>query len=177
MNNILIRSVIILVVTAAAAAVANLINPNAIEWVGHWPDPTESDTIWLSPSYMPEEDPSTIALGTAFERFLSEEYVFVDAREPEDYELGHIKGAISLPFDSFDDYWEQAQPQMPVDTPVVIYCSGSECESSLNLARYMVEELGYQREKVELFFGGWRAWYNNRLPIDGDYGTDDDAFE
>jgi len=175
MNGLLTRSIIILVIAAVVAGLVNLVNPNAIAWVGHWPDPTESDTVWLSPSYVPEEDPPTLALGAAFDRYLSPDYIFVDAREPEAYEEGHIKGAISLPFDWFDDYWAEAQPLLPPDAKLVVYCSGSECESSLNLARLLVEEFGYTH--VEIFFGGWRAWYNSRLPIDGDYGTDDDAIE
>lgn len=167
MNHTIIRAILTIIIAAAVAAVANLVSPNRIEWTGYWPNVFDSDSVWLSPSYE-EGDPPAIHLGLAYDRFLSKRYLFVDAREPEEYETGHIEGAISLPFDSFDDYWPEVQPLMPVDKPLVIYCSGSECESSLNLARLLVEEFGYA--EVEIFFGGWRAWYNNRLPLEGEHG-------
>jgi len=47
------------------------------------------------------------------------------------------------------------------------------------LARLLVEDYGY--ENVEIYFGGWHCWYNNRLPIDGEKGyegmiEDDDEY-
>jgi rhodanese-related sulfurtransferase len=168
-NHILQRSIIIVLIAVVLAVTANLVNPHRIPWVQYWPDPSESDTVWLSPSYVKGEDPPAIPLGLAVDRYYSD-YLFVDAREAEEYETGHIEGAILLPFDYFDEYWPEVEPLMPVDTPIVVYCSGSECESSLNLARVLVEDFGYQT--VEIFFGGWRSWYNNRLPIEGERGYD-----
>jgi rhodanese-related sulfurtransferase len=165
MNHILIRSLIILLVSALVAIVANLVNPNGVDWVGYWPNVSDSDTIWLSPSYDSELDPPAIHLALAYDHFLSRRFLFVDAREPEEYEDGHIRGAINLPFDSFDDHWPDVEPLMPADTPIVVYCSGTECESSLHLARLLEEEFGY--EHVEIFFGGWRGWFNERLPMEG----------
>ncbi|MCK4857956.1 MAG: rhodanese-like domain-containing protein [candidate division Zixibacteria bacterium] len=169
MNNIFLRGLTTIIIATIVGTIANLASPNRIEWFGFWPNVLDSDSVWLSPSYE-EGDPPAIHLGAAFDRYLSRSYLFVDSREPEEYETWHIVGAISLPFDDIDEYWPQVEPLMPVDTPIVIYCSGSECESSLYLARYMVEDLGYQN--VEIFFGGWRAWYNERLPIEGKYGYD-----
>lgn len=164
-NHIILRALIIILLAAVVALAWNAVSPNRIEWVGFWPNVFESDSVWLSPSYEEGVDAPAIALNYAFERYLSKSFLFVDAREPEEYHDGHIKGAINLPFDEVDEYLPQVEPLMPLDTSIVVYCSGSECESSLFLARYMREDLGYQN--VEIFFGGWRAWYNERLPIEG----------
>ena len=85
------------------------------------------------------------------------------------YDLFMIRlSSINLPFDSFDDYWEEVQALMPTDALIITYCSGSECEASLHLARLLVEDYGYTN--VEIYFGGWQCWYNNRLPIEGEKG-------
>lgn len=164
-NNILLRALMIVIAAAVIGAIANTVSSTGIPWVGYWPNVFDSDSVWLSPSYEEGVDAPAINLAVAFEHFLSRDFLFVDARSPEDFEDGHIRGAINLPFEEVDDYWPQMQPLMPLDTSIVVYCSGSECDESLFLARYMLQDLGFTN--VEVFFGGWRQWYNERLPIEG----------
>jgi len=121
------RIVIIILITLLIGAVNNLINPNKIDWVGYWPDVSGCDSAWFSPSYEQDLDPPVINLGEAFGRYATDNYLFIDAREVEDYQVGHIKGSINLPFDYFDDYWEEVQALMPKDALIITYCSGSEC--------------------------------------------------
>ena len=45
---------------------------------------------------------------------------FLDAREPAEYEVSHIKGALNVGFNHFD---LQSVAHIPKDTPVIIYCS------------------------------------------------------
>jgi rhodanese-related sulfurtransferase len=161
---------LLIVLIAALLAIANnLVNPNRVAWVGYWPNVNSSDSVWISPSHE-EGDPQHIRLAEAFDRFNSEQYLFVDAREPDEYAEGHVKGAINLPFDSFDDYWSKVEPQLPRESKIVTYCSGSECESSLFLARLLIKDYGYK--DVEIFFGGWSAWNKHRLPIEGNYADE-----
>lgn len=167
MNKTLLRIVIICLVSVLLAAGNNLINPNKIPWVGNWPSAFDNtDSVWLSPSYE-KGDPPTLRLSEAFDRFASGTYLFVDAREPEEYQTGHIKNAINLPFDTFDDHWPQIEPLLPKDAKIVTYCSGTECDASLLLARLLTQRYGYKT--VEIFFGGWPAWSKKQLPIDGKY--------
>ena len=58
--------------------------------------------------------------------------VFVDAREPEYYQEGHIKGAWNIPF--FLELVFKVDSLQGKDAPMVIYCSGDECGSSEDLA-------------------------------------------
>lgn len=167
MSQTLTRIIIILSVSALLAVGNNLINPNRVPWVGNWPSGfNDTDSIWLSPSYE-EGDPPALPLSQAVDRYFAGTHVFVDAREPEEFEEGHIKGAINLPFDTFDDHWSQVEPLLPKDAKIVTYCSGTECDASLLLARLLVQRYGYQN--VEIFFAGWPAWVRTRLPIDGKY--------
>ena len=36
--------------------------------------------------------------------FDSGEAIFIDARDPEDYEAGHIQNSINIPYDYYEDY-------------------------------------------------------------------------
>jgi rhodanese-related sulfurtransferase len=89
--------------------------------------------------------------------------IFVDARYPADYELGHIKGAVLLPFEQFDDYWSAVEERLPRDREIVTYCGGSDCELSLFLAR-LLRQKGYNR--VSIFFGGAQKWQEQGMPME-----------
>ena len=89
--------------------------------------------------------------------------MFIDAREPEDYETGHIRGAVNLPYDYMEDYWDKVLKDVPLNKEIVVYCSGNECESSLFLGREMAYK-GYK--DVFIFYGGWREWVEAKLPVD-----------
>jgi len=165
------RALIIIILAVILAGLNNLVNPNKIDWVGYWPNVTDSDTTWFSPSYE-EGDPPTLLLQQALDRYIDGSYVFLDAREPIEYQEGHIKGAINLSYDYFDEQWDSVKTLIPKDTTIVTYCSGSECEASLYLARLLVEDYGFTH--VEIFFGGWRLWDKHKLPIEGHYGSGDE---
>ena len=87
--------------------------------------------------------------------------VFVDAREPEYYEEGHIKGAWNFPF--FLELVFKLDSLQGKDAPLVIYCSGDECGSSEDLA-YELQAEGFSNLLV--FKGGWTAWNSSRHPIE-----------
>ncbi len=87
--------------------------------------------------------------------------IFVDARPPEAYRSGHIPGALNLPYNAVDQNLE-VLVQIPVDTPVIVYCGGAECEASLHLMRNL-KQMGYRH--VLVFFGGWKEWENAGYPV------------
>ncbi len=163
----IVRIFIICCAAAVLAVANNFVNPNKVPWVGNWPTFSDGeDTVWTLPSY-DKGDPPTLRPQDAFDRFVSKNYIFVDAREPEEYQIGHIKDAINLPFETFDDHWPAVEPLLPKDAKIVTYCSGSECDASLLLARLLTQKYGYKN--VEIFFGGWQIWDKRKLPIDGKY--------
>ena len=87
--------------------------------------------------------------------------VFVDAREPEYYQEGHIKGAWNIPF--FLELVFKLDSLQGKDAPMVIYCSGEECGSSEDLA-YELQAEGFSNLLV--FKGGWTAWNGRGHPIE-----------
>jgi len=154
------QPLILLILSVVIALLANTISSNRIPFVGNWPSVSGSDTIVIPPS-AEEGDPAFISLDEAATKFQSRNTLFIDAREPEDYEFGHIKGAINLPYDYLEDYWDDIIKDISPDREIVVYCSGSECESSLFLGREL-SETGYNH--VYIFYGGWREWERSGLP-------------
>jgi rhodanese-related sulfurtransferase len=83
--------------------------------------------------------------------------VVVDVREAEDYEKGHIPGAINLPHDK----WNTAQG-LKKDTLNVLYCYSHVCHLAATAA---VEFAGKGFPVMEMD-GGFDAWKENELEIE-----------
>lgn len=85
--------------------------------------------------------------------------LFIDARRTQDYEEGHIRGAISIP------YWEEEvalermqklREETPPDHPIVLYCSrATDCEDSQELAAQLYN-MGFRHLMV--YSGGFPEW-------------------
>lgn len=88
--------------------------------------------------------------------------VILDARSVEEYEEGHIPGAINLPYDLLTEYLGVLGEVVTPDQPVLCYCRGPECDLSHSLAT----ELGLMGfEQVTVFTEGWLAWEAAGHPV------------
>ena len=87
--------------------------------------------------------------------------VFIDARDPEDYESGHIQNAINIPYDYYEDY-EDVINGLDDAGIYIIYCSGEECSLSIDLADYLYTEKLI--DKLLIFEGGWPQWQDAGYP-------------
>jgi len=94
--------------------------------------------------------------------------VFVDARPREEYEAGHIPGAVSLPYEEAGFDPERLERFDPGGKPVIVYCGGGACELSTNLALRLVEA---GKKKILVFVGGWTAWQAEGYPVESGPGT------
>jgi rhodanese-related sulfurtransferase len=63
--------------------------------------------------------------------------IIIDVREPFEYKMGHVKGAINLPPAQLMAGAEKLR-DIPKDTELVLYCvSGSRSNASMNILRGM----------------------------------------
>jgi hypothetical protein len=95
---------IILGLSILVALTVNYFSPAGIALVGQW-DTTQGVVTARENSDIAI---NAIEIGTvdkARKLYDRGEYIFVDARSREDYEQGHIKGAVSLPLGQFEDVW------------------------------------------------------------------------
>jgi len=78
---------------------------------------------------------------------------WVDARAGEDFERGHLDGAISLNVERWEELLLGFLDSWPPDTTVVIYCSSQACLRSHEVADRLQDELGV--EEIYVLKGGW----------------------
>jgi rhodanese-related sulfurtransferase len=98
-------------------------------------------------------------------RRLDGRVVFVDARNPEDYDQGHVPGAYQL--DPYHPEKELATvvPVCQAAQEVVVYCNGGDCEDS-DSAAILLRDAGVPGEKLFVYGGGFTAWQAARLPVE-----------
>jgi rhodanese-related sulfurtransferase len=89
------------------------------------------------------------------------EVVLVDALAPLSYAAAHLPGAINIPPERVEALAPRRIPS--VDTLVVVYCAGRDCDSSVVVARRLVE-LGYRN--VAHYAGGKEDWRSAGLPLE-----------
>ena len=112
---------------------------------------------------VPENMTEPMAINMEFAKYLfdAKSAIFIDARDVEDYDVGHIQYSINIPFDYYEDY-EEVIDSLDTAALYVIYCSGDECSLSMDLADYLFNELLF--EKVLIFEGGWPQWRDAEYP-------------
>jgi sulfur-carrier protein adenylyltransferase/sulfurtransferase len=88
----------------------------------------------------------------------SEAPLFVDVREPDEWDEGHIPGAIHLPRGRLEGRIEGLVPDK--GRPLVLYCSGG---SRSAFATKVLGELGY--EEVVNLAGGFTDWKRNGFDV------------
>ena len=87
--------------------------------------------------------------------------IFIDARDPEDYDKGHIKDAINIPYDSHGDY-DDIINELDDSAIYITYCNGEECSLSIDLADYLYNEKLF--DTILVFEGGWPEWKESGYP-------------
>lgn len=76
--------------------------------------------------------------------------IFLDIREPNEWNLGHVPGAVHIPRGQLEGKVEGAIDR---GKRVVVYCAGG---SRSALAADTLQQMGY--DQVESLRGGFRGW-------------------
>src|SRR5256714_8876769 len=90
--------------------------------------------------------------------------VFLDVREREEWDEGHIPGAVHIPRGWLESRIEQAVPSR--ETPIVAYCASG---NRSVFASKTLEELGY--EHVVSLAGGINDWKRHGFPLEVSAGA------
>ena len=85
--------------------------------------------------------------------------LLLDVRERDEWDEGHLPGAVHIPRGSLESRVEAAVPDR--SRPVVVYCAGG---SRSAFAAKTLEELGY--ENVSSLAGGYTDWKRNGYPTE-----------
>lgn len=127
--------------------VANLVSPHRIAWIGSWSDRVtqRADAAGLR----------VVDLATTRQLVQAGTHLVFDARPAEAFQSGHLPGAISLPWQDVEQLFTQYAGLLTPDTAVLVYCSGADCEESIDLGMRLH---GAGFTNVVLFAGGYTAW-------------------
>jgi rhodanese-related sulfurtransferase len=154
--------IILLSVSLTLALVVNTFSPRGIALVGQWD--TAKGLITASSAEGAAGQLQEIdSVAWAKDIFDKGDVLFVDARSQNDYENGHIAGAISLPIGQFEKRIGFFLNRYPLEQPIVTYCSGRNCEDSHELARFL-SDVGFTN--VRIFIDGFPAWEAEGYPVE-----------
>jgi rhodanese-related sulfurtransferase/uncharacterized membrane protein YphA (DoxX/SURF4 family) len=146
--------IIVLGLSAAVLGLAvNQARSDSIPLLGEW-SPEARITLKFGKNIL-------IPLAEAQNRFQAGSAVFVDVRPPEQYQEGHIRGAINLPMADFDRIADKMVVDYPEDTIFVTYCDGEDCALAAEVA-LKLKKIGF--ENVRVLHDGWNVWKNLHLP-------------
>lgn len=126
--------------------------------------PVSDTALLLAKKSKTHADIPKIGIEEAKRLYASEQAVFLDTRGPKEYSAGHIKGAISLPFNDMPELLPKYR-RIFQGKLLVTYCGGSGCMLSEKTA-YNLFDNGY--EKIAIFFGGWDSWNEAGMPTASD---------
>jgi rhodanese-related sulfurtransferase len=119
--------------------------------------------------FIPTTDqPIQVELSTAKRFFDARGALFLDARDPAEFEEGHIPGAVRLTNAEAQNDPGRVKALDVRGRPIIAYCEGGACEASLELARTLIEA-GYR--KVLVFTGGYPEWSAAGYAVERGSGT------
>ncbi|MBI3928562.1 MAG: rhodanese-like domain-containing protein [Armatimonadetes bacterium] len=123
-----------------------------------------SNRLPLLQPYAPEppEGAGSISLSEARELLDDAGVVFIDAREREKYEAGHIPGAVHLPPEQAEAMQDRSLLSLTVARRIVVYCDGPHCGASRKLARRLLQA---RIMNIAIMPEGWPGWEQAGHPV------------
>ncbi|MCH8149685.1 MAG: rhodanese-like domain-containing protein [Planctomycetes bacterium] len=118
---------------------------------------------------LPKHDFQTIAFNEVVDAFRDAAtadgaYVFVDARDDQSYEEGHVPGALQADHFRIEQYIEPVLEASEMAEMVIVYCNGGDCEDSIYVCQDLIEfDVPYDR--LFLYEGGWNEWKSKDQPV------------
>jgi rhodanese-related sulfurtransferase len=145
----------LLIILVGLAVAINGLRPGAIALISTSPVAANRSNPDLPVTEMP--------LTEAWEKYKSGTALFIDARSPEDFQAGHIKGAVNLPEQAFDEVFPEKAEEIEKWKTLVTYCDGRDCPLGQALAGKLYQ-LGFKN--VSYLVNGWASWRERGLPTE-----------
>lgn len=146
---------VVIIVAGILALSINGLRPESLPLVGDWSVDVRMTTI--------SGDRLDISIDEAARLFHAQAAVFIDARSEADYEKGHIRGALNLPWQDIDRLFFSITAGLLPDMPIITYCDGETCRLSHDLTIFL-RDMGF--ENVKVLVNGWTLWKESGLPVE-----------
>lgn len=135
------QSALLLLLAVPAAALTGLLHPLA--------------PAWGEPALEPGQIRLETALGWG-------DVLWLDARSRAEFEEGHIPGALLLNEDEWEGLFFDFMAAWEPGQKVVVYCGGSLCQASEEVARRLRTSL--EDDDIYVLRGGWNEWMREVAP-------------
>lgn len=119
--------------------------------------PTSTCPTSKQPALLPGPDTDQVSKDELLERARSGKVTVLDVRPREEYEAGHIPGAVSIPWDELAD----RLADLPEDQEIVAYCRGAYCVFAHDAVRLLTD---HDRQASRLA-DGMLEWRLADLPV------------
>jgi rhodanese-related sulfurtransferase len=88
-----------------------------------------------------------------------DEYAIIDVRNPDEFERGHLPGAVLIPVNSVF----QRREELPADKKIIFVCAVGQRSA---LAAEMAAAAGLPADRLYTLDGGTDAWRNAGHPVE-----------
>lgn len=155
MKGSLLQAIGIIIISGMLGIAVNVFRADGIPVVERWQEKVLNEQVTGG---LP-----VISVKQAKKAYESGEALFVDARDPDFYKLGHIPGAVSLPVRNFDLVFPNIRERLLAAPRIITYCDTANCETSVELSEKL---LFAGLARVEIFTGGIQQWKAERQPVE-----------
>jgi rhodanese-related sulfurtransferase len=128
-------------------SIANVVSPGRIPWMRDWEQYVSGQAT--------QSGMHVVSLGETRSIVSAGKHIIFDARPFADYGVGHIPGAVSLPSADLETAFENFRMLLSPELPILVYCSGQQCDESLQLGEFLMAE-GFTN--IVLYPGGYDEW-------------------
>ena len=98
-------------------------------------------------------------------RYEQELIVFIDARNDQHYQEGHIPGAFQFDHYHAENHLATVLPACQSAERIVVYCTGGDCEDS-KFAALTLRAAGVPNETLSVYGGGMTEWVASGMPVE-----------
>ena len=177
LRKVLLEAAIVAVLGVAFAFLANQLSPRGLSpAMNYFPGDASAQPPPPSPAELLKERIKTNGLQfldrAGVEKLFHDPrrqedlIMFIDARDPDHFEQGHIPGAFEFYPYHPQDYLEAVLTPCQIAEQIVVYCTGGDCEDSLSAAIYLRTAAGVSSGKLFIFGGGFTEWEAAKLPVE-----------
>jgi rhodanese-related sulfurtransferase/DNA-binding transcriptional ArsR family regulator len=106
---------------------------------------------------LPGRDDGNVVSRGDVKELLKDKAVLLDVRPRQEFEAGHLRGAINIPIDELPD----RLGELPRDRQIVTYCRGEYCLFA-DEAVELLRAKGFDVARLE---GGWPEWQSEGRPV------------
>ncbi len=148
--------VVLTVISIMAAWVVNVARPQPLPWWGDYKAVKVQEAA--------RKGLEVLTPAQAMEALKAGSWVFVDAREPDEFAAGHIPGAVNISAEVLLTGLDAAARAFPKDKPLLFYCGGISCPKSKDLAEGF-KQMGFTA--LAVMPEGMEGWTAAGGPVEG----------